>query len=290
MIPKAPGDKVKTDTRECRRLARLHGAGELVAVRIPILLEEAVRGLFRARGDMVEGLTRSRNRLTKFLLHHSLVWRGGANWTVKHEAWLTVQGFDEPALQITFDHCWAVVRTRHAGLAVVQADMRFVVRQAVVRRSRASSGPVSGSDQDGCAQLAGRSLRLAPLRPGNVVHGPRRPRPERVLDRGKYAPWSDHQSRQHSPAIPAGRVGLVLPAPPLRGREIAKRHEWPPPGGGRAWAAQLRPCGRFRKWQPTRTPRAWWRQPSPGSSPGSCGPKWSRDMTSSDGDLGRLAG
>jgi transposase len=35
MIPKAPGDKVKTDTRDCRRLARLHRAGELVAIRVP---------------------------------------------------------------------------------------------------------------------------------------------------------------------------------------------------------------------------------------------------------------
>jgi hypothetical protein len=35
LIPKAPGDKVKTDRRDCRRLARLHRAGELVAIRIP---------------------------------------------------------------------------------------------------------------------------------------------------------------------------------------------------------------------------------------------------------------
>jgi hypothetical protein len=33
LIPKAPGDKVKTDKRDCRRLARLHRAGELVAIR-----------------------------------------------------------------------------------------------------------------------------------------------------------------------------------------------------------------------------------------------------------------
>jgi transposase len=43
LIPKAPGDKVKTDRRDCRRLARLHRAGELVAIRIPTIQEEAVR-------------------------------------------------------------------------------------------------------------------------------------------------------------------------------------------------------------------------------------------------------
>ncbi len=70
LIPRSPGDKVKTDTRDCRRLARLHRAGELVAIRVPSPLEEAVRDLCRTRGDMVEDLTRARNRLIKFLLRH----------------------------------------------------------------------------------------------------------------------------------------------------------------------------------------------------------------------------
>ena len=50
MIPRAPGDRVKTDTRDCRRLARLHRAGELVAVRVPPPTEEAVRDLCPTRG------------------------------------------------------------------------------------------------------------------------------------------------------------------------------------------------------------------------------------------------
>ncbi len=35
LIPKAPGDRVKTDRRDCGRLARLHRAGEPVAIRVP---------------------------------------------------------------------------------------------------------------------------------------------------------------------------------------------------------------------------------------------------------------
>jgi len=58
-IPKAPGDRVKTDKRDCRRLARLHRADELVAIRIPTVQEEAVRDLCRTRGDMVDDLTRA---------------------------------------------------------------------------------------------------------------------------------------------------------------------------------------------------------------------------------------
>jgi transposase len=72
LIPKAPGDKVKTDRRDCRRLARLHRAGELVAIRVPTVVEEAVRDLCRARADMVADRARARQRLGGFLLRPHL--------------------------------------------------------------------------------------------------------------------------------------------------------------------------------------------------------------------------
>ena len=78
LIPKAPADRVKTDRRDCRRLARLHRAGELVAIRVPTEAEEAVRDLCRARADLVEDRTRTRHRLSKFLLRHDRIWRGRA--------------------------------------------------------------------------------------------------------------------------------------------------------------------------------------------------------------------
>jgi transposase len=60
LIPKAPADRVKTDRRDCRRLARLHRAGELVAIRVPTQAEEAVRDLCRARAAVVTDRTRTR--------------------------------------------------------------------------------------------------------------------------------------------------------------------------------------------------------------------------------------
>jgi transposase len=69
LIPTAPGDKVKTDRRDCQRLARLHRAGELVCIRIPTLAEEAVRDLCRTRADMVADRTRARHRLSKLNRH-----------------------------------------------------------------------------------------------------------------------------------------------------------------------------------------------------------------------------
>lgn len=43
LIPTAPGDRVKTDKRDACRLARLHRAGELVAIRVPSVAEEGIR-------------------------------------------------------------------------------------------------------------------------------------------------------------------------------------------------------------------------------------------------------
>jgi hypothetical protein len=76
---------------------------------------------------MVEDLTRARHRLSKFLLRHSRIWRGGSAWTFKHEAWLVAQRFVEAALQTTFDHYRAVVSSREAQLAAVEADLKLWV-------------------------------------------------------------------------------------------------------------------------------------------------------------------
>jgi transposase len=123
LIPKAPGDKVKTDRRDARRLALLYRAGELVTIRVPTPQEEAVRDLCRARADMVEDLTRARNRLGKFLLRHGEVWVGGENWTLKHRAWLGARHFEDKALRATFSHYVAVVDEREADLDATTADL-----------------------------------------------------------------------------------------------------------------------------------------------------------------------
>jgi transposase len=123
LIPKAAGDKVKTDRRDCRRLARRYRAGELVAIRIPTVQEEAVRDLCRARADMVADRTRARHRLGMFLLRHGRAWRGGNAWTLTHERWLLAQRFQEPALAATYAHYRAVLDARDAQLEAIDADL-----------------------------------------------------------------------------------------------------------------------------------------------------------------------
>jgi transposase len=72
---------------------------------------------------MVQDLTRARNRLTKFLLRHSLVYRDGSNWTCKFERWLSGLHFEDRALAATFNHYRSTVQLRDTALASVEADL-----------------------------------------------------------------------------------------------------------------------------------------------------------------------
>lgn len=123
LIPAVPGQRVKTDKRDARRLALLFRAGQLSSVRVPTLAEEAVRDLCRARGDMVLDRTRARHRLGKFLLRHGRVWRGGDNWTLRHVGWLRQQRFEERALNETLAHYQATLTAREAAVDAIEADL-----------------------------------------------------------------------------------------------------------------------------------------------------------------------
>jgi transposase len=117
-IPRASGERVKTDRRDAVRLARLLRLGELVAVRVPGPAEEAARDLVRAREDARSDLMRARHRLSKLLLRHDLLWEGSA-WTAAHERWLFAQSFPERGLQIAYQEAVAAmqgVRARRDAL------------------------------------------------------------------------------------------------------------------------------------------------------------------------------
>jgi transposase len=100
LIPRAPSDRVKTDRRDAERLVRLLVAGELRAVAVPGVEEEALRDLVRAREDLRGDLMRARHRLAKLLLRHEVRFDGPqANWTQAHLGWLAGVQLAQPASQ-----------------------------------------------------------------------------------------------------------------------------------------------------------------------------------------------
>jgi transposase len=87
LIPRKPGDRVKTNRRDARKLAELGRAGLLTAVQPPTPEDEAVRDLARARDDAREDRQRCRHRLGKLLLRRGLHY-AGRNWTRAHRQWV----------------------------------------------------------------------------------------------------------------------------------------------------------------------------------------------------------
>jgi len=102
LIPKKPGERVKTNRRDAVTLARLHRAGELTGVWVPDATHEAVRDLVRARTAAADDLRRKRQQLLSFLLRHGRVYSGSGHWTLAHRRWLAKQSFEHAAQQIVF--------------------------------------------------------------------------------------------------------------------------------------------------------------------------------------------
>ena len=132
-LQRPSGDRVKTDTRDARHLARLLHLGEITEVTIPSVEQEAARDLVRARDDARGDLMSARHRVSKLLLRQGIVYSGGKAWTGKHELWLrsrtdsTTPG-RQPAYDAAFDAMMSAVDRRGRlddAIAEMAADSVF---------------------------------------------------------------------------------------------------------------------------------------------------------------------
>jgi transposase len=272
--PRAPGDKVKTDTRDCRRLARLHRAGELVTIRIPTPAEEAVRDLCRTRADLVADRTRARHRLSKFLLRHGRVWRGGAAWTQRFDRWLASQRFDEPALTTTYRHYRAVLEARDSQLEAVEADLMVwqdqgpfadTVHRLAAYRGVTRLGALTLASEVGDWRRFPRAsafMGFCGLVPSEYSSGP-------VTRRG-------HITRAGNTHLRAQLVesAWAYQHRPSVGTTIAARHHGLDPRSSLGPGPPSYACAAASGgWPLARRPRTSSPPPSPASSPGSYGPR-----------------
>jgi transposase len=98
LTPRRPGDRIKTNRRDARKLVKLYRAGELTTIHVPDEAQEAGRDLVRCREAMREEVGRWRHRVLRFLLRHGRVYPAGRHWTQAHRRWLHAQVFALPAL------------------------------------------------------------------------------------------------------------------------------------------------------------------------------------------------
>ncbi len=128
-LQRPAGDRVKTDERDAKHLARLLRMDQFTAVRVPETAREAARDLVRAREQCRGDLMRARHRVSGLLLRHGIVYSGGSPWTGKHERWLQGARFELPATTAAFedalDAVWQVTARRDrldAQIAAMAVD------------------------------------------------------------------------------------------------------------------------------------------------------------------------
>jgi transposase len=248
LIPKRPGERVKTNRRDAVTLARLLRAGELTPVWVPDATHEAVRDLVRAREAVAEDLRRKRQQLLSFLLRHGRIFDGRSHWTSAHRRWLADQKFEHPAQQIVFEDAIDAIEDTVARLRRLEAQLAAIVPNwsmapvvAAYQAMRGASFMVAVTFAaeigdvrrfDNPRQLMGflglvpreRSTGATVRRAGLTLAGNRRAR--RVL---VEAAWSYRHPARVSQTLQARLEGL-----PKTIRDIA-------------WKAQLRLCGRYRR-------------------------------------------
>src|SRR5437867_233033 len=104
LIPRKPGDRVKTDRRDAAKLARCYRAGDLTPCWVPDDAHEALRDLIRAREAARKDQQRARRRLGTFLLRHGKRRPDSMKtaWSTHHMKWIkTAVHFELPALEAT---------------------------------------------------------------------------------------------------------------------------------------------------------------------------------------------
>ena len=248
LIPRKSGDRIKTDRRDAIALARLHRAGELTAVHVPVPEDEAIRDLSRAREDARFALRKAKQQLSAFLLRNGHIYTGRSHWSKAHFNWIAEIKMEHPSQQVVLQEYVDAVSMCSSRVERMTEQMRQLVAEWRL-------APVVAALQ----ALRGVSLIVAATTVAELGDLSRFEYPTKLMAFLGLVP-SEHSSGEATKRGSITKAGnghvrraLVEAAqayryPARRTRIIAKRQEnLPEKIRALAWDAQLRLCGRFRR-------------------------------------------
>lgn len=248
LIPRKPGERVKTDRRDAAKLVRSLRAGDLSPVHVPTVEDEAFRDLVRTWGAARQDLKQARQRLKAFLLGHDVRYTGRADWGPAHRRWISGYTFDSHWQQLAFEEHRRTIEDRLAQCARLETALREMAPQwrfyPVVETLQALRGVQFTTAIGMLAELGDLSRFDHPrqltawlgLTPSEHSSGQKRRLGSITKAGDSYArrllveaAWSYRHPAKVSPAI-------------------QKRHEGLPKAIiDRAWDAQHRLCKRYRR-------------------------------------------
>jgi transposase len=248
LIPRKPGDRVKTDRRDAITLARLMRSGDLTSIYVPEIPDEAIRDLSRAREDAMRDLKAAKHRLKAFLLRQDIRYAGRATWNAAHLRWLSEVVCPTPAQQIVFQEYVRAITEEHERLQRLERELHDQVKSwrlyPVVEAIQALRG----------VELTGAIILIAEL--GNLT---RFDNPRQLMSYLGLTPseYSTGERRRQGGITKAGnthaRRALVEGAWAYRYPAKVSRHlqlrleKLPAEVQAIGWKAQVRLCKRYRR-------------------------------------------
>jgi transposase len=248
LIPRKPGDRVKTDRRDAVMLARLMRSGDLTAIYVPTVEDEAIRDLSRGREDAMRDLKATKYRLKAFLLRQDIRYEGRANWNAAHLRWLSAVVCPTPAQQIVFQEYVRAVTEQPERVQRLETELRDQVTRwrlyPVVEAIQALRG----------VELTGAVILVAELGDLTRFDTPRQLMSYLGLTPSEY---SSGERRRQGGITKAGnthaRRALVEGAWAYRYPAKVSRHlqlrleKLPAEVQAIGWKAQVRLCKRYRQ-------------------------------------------
>jgi transposase len=247
LIPKRPGDRVKTNRRDARNLVKLLRAGELTAVWVPDERHEAMRDLTRARAAAVADLRGKRQQVSSFLLRHGLHYPGKLTWTKTYVSWLAGLKFTHLEQRIAFEEMLLAVRQAQERIERLDQAIRDAVPDWSLTELVTALMAMRGLDLISATALLAEIgdlrrfqsprqlmayLGLAPSEASTGDTIKRGPITKAGNGRARRTLVECAWSYQHPPRIGKDKQAKVAAAPQAV-REIA-------------WKAQCRLCARYR--------------------------------------------
>ena len=248
LIPKRPGDKVKTNRRDAVSLAKLLRAGELTPVWVPDRAHEAMRDLTRARETAMMDLRAKRQQISAFLLRQGRHYAASKKtWMKAHMSWLLSQKFDHPEQRLVFEEMMLAARQAQERLLRLEQAIAAAVPDWSLAEVVVALMAMRGMDLIAAAtflaeigdltrfQSAHELMAYLGLVPSEASTGD-------TIKRGPITKAGNRRARrmlvecawsyQHPPRVGAGKQPKVDAAPPAV-RDIA-------------WKAQCRLNRRYR--------------------------------------------
>lgn len=134
LVPRKPGERIKTDRRDARKLVELHRAGLLTVVAPPSPEQEAIRDLCRCREDVRADLARSRHRLVKLLVRRGHVFQSTSRlWSEAHRRWLAAVAFADPTDRVVLADYMLAIEQAERRLRALDAELEKAAQLPLYR-------------------------------------------------------------------------------------------------------------------------------------------------------------